>query len=142
MNEERTKILEMLAQGKITVADAERLMEAMGNTKSSAQSTEEPTRQISNNSKPKFMRIEVDEGPDGDRVNIRVPLQLLRAGVKFAGLIPEVARDKVNKSLEEKGINFDIANLKPDSLEDLVSSLGDLSLDVDGKDEKVRIYCE
>ena len=36
------------------------------------------------------------------KVNIRVPLQLLRAGVRLAGLIPTEARTHVNEALRER----------------------------------------
>ena len=47
------------------------------------------------------------------KVNVRVPMQLLRAGVKLTGVIPTRARDEVNAALRKEGIGFDINNLSP-----------------------------
>jgi hypothetical protein len=75
-------------------------------------------------------------------VNVRVPMQLLRAGVRLAGVIPDRARDQVNEALRKEGIPFDINKLTPDNLQDLVEQLRDLTVDVDNERAKVRVFCE
>ena len=65
------------------------------------------------------------------KVNIRVPMQLLRAGVRLAGLIPPQAREHVNEAMRERGIPFDLSQIKPDNLQELVDQLNDLTIDVD-----------
>jgi hypothetical protein len=135
MNDNRRKILEMLAAGKITPDEAERLLAALQN---------EPTE--ARNGKPKFIRvIATDEGRNGEpvNVNVRVPMQLLRAGVKLASLIPPHARDKVNAALRKEGILLDLNEIKPENLEDVIDHLSELAVDVDGgKKTKVRVFCE
>ncbi len=57
----------------------------------------------------------VEPGPSSDhhdRVNIRVPLKLIRAGLKLASFIPKDAQDKVNEALQEKGIDADFSKVK------------------------------
>ena len=81
-----------------------------------------------------------DDGPT--KVNIRVPMALLRAGVRLTSLIPPAARDQVNAELIKNGVPFDIGQLKPENLEDLIAHLDELTVDVDAQDAKVRIYCE
>ena len=83
------------------------------------------------------------------RVNTRVPMQLLRAGVKLAGLIPAQARDHVDRALHEQGIPFSMREIKPENLEEIVDQLADLTVDVDMDDldrkkqkVKVRVFCE
>ena len=76
------------------------------------------------------------------KVNVRVPLQLLRAGVRLSALIPVQARDQVNASMREHGVPFDIGQLKPENLEDLIEHLNDLTVDVDQERAKVRVFCE
>ncbi len=76
------------------------------------------------------------------KVNIRVPMQLLRAGVRLGALIPQPARDQVNAAMREHGVPFDVAQLKPENLEDLIEHLNDLTVDVDKETTKVRVYCE
>jgi hypothetical protein len=74
---------------------------------------------------------------------VRVPLQLIRAGVRLAALIPAAAHGPVNKALQERGIDIDVSKLKPEDFENLVQHLRDLTVDVEGKSgEKVRVFCE
>ncbi|HVU22015.1 MAG TPA: hypothetical protein VHE09_14890 [Rhizomicrobium sp.] len=144
MNEDRKQILDMLASGRITAEEAERLIAALERNPSSG--TAAPTRTFGSS---KYLRIQVEREPDpGDdaqtRVNIRVPIQLLRAGVKLKSLLPEDARDQMNDAMREKGVKFDINQFKPENLDEMLANLNDLSIDVDKKSRKakIRIFCE
>ena len=153
MNEHRRQILDMLSAGKITADEAERLLAAV--------ERESPAASSGNGSqspaaKAKYLRVLVDSENGGNpyhgpiKVNIRVPMQLLRAGVRLAGLIPPQAREHVNQAMRERGIPFDLSQLKPDNLQELVDQLNDLTIDVDvdnkggfGQEKvKVRVFCE
>jgi hypothetical protein len=137
MNENRHKILEMLSLGQITPDEAERLIAAL--------EQEPPAADSRPKVKVKYLRIVVaaDEKNDSSTtVNIRVPMQLLRAGVKLTSLIPPEARDRVNVALKNEGIQFDLNQIKPENLEELIDHLEDLTIDVDDKDVKVRVFCE
>ena len=136
MNDNRRQILDMLAQGKINAAEAEGLIAALERT---------PGTTLAPGAKAKYLRVLVDtddplDGPT--KVNVRVPMQLLRAGVRLTGVIPTRARDQVNEALRKEGIPFDINELTPDNLEELVEELRDLSVDVDNDKAKVRVFCE
>ncbi|MCE7002373.1 hypothetical protein LWC34_05935 [Kibdelosporangium philippinense] len=135
---ERKDVLELLAEGKITADEAERLIGALERVQPAVVPDVRPK------GKAKYLRLVVDTQDAGERtkVNIRVPLQLLRAGVKLAALIPPVAVDKVNAELTKAGVPFDLGQLKPEQLEELVDHLDDLTLDVDQPDTTVRIFCE
>lgn len=144
MNDDRKQILDMLASGRITADEAERLIAALERTPSSGPAA--PARTFGSS---KYLRIQVEREPDrGDgeqtRVNIRVPIQLLRAGVKLKSLLPEDARDQMNDAMREKGVNFDINQFKPENLDEMLANLNDLSIDVDKKNRKakIRIFCE
>ncbi len=76
------------------------------------------------------------------KVNVRVPIQLLRAGVKLTSIIPPRARDEVNRALAKEGIDVDIGKLTPERLEEVVEHLRDLQVDVDHENAKVRVFCE
>jgi len=143
MNNDRRAILQMLSDGKINADEAERLLSALDRTDPPSASA--PRLSAGHNGSPKYLRISVDtdepeEGPT--KVNIRVPMALLRAGVRLTSLIPPAARDQVNAELAKNGVPFDIGQLKPENLEDLVDQLNDLTVDVDQEKTKVRIYCE
>jgi hypothetical protein len=138
MSEETKKILEMLHQGKISVEEAENLLEAVSPQRASG---EEPAASIGNR---KYLRIQVDPVPGAenvDRVNVRVPMKLIRAGLKLAAFLPDDAQSQVKNALREKGINADLSKLTPADIEELIANLDDLTVDVEGK-QKVRIYSE
>ena len=85
MNEQRKDILEMLAQGKITPEEAEQLIAALERDLPPAAASSEARPK----GRPKYLRLMVDTNENGEpgRVNARVPLHLLRAGVQLAALI-------------------------------------------------------
>jgi hypothetical protein len=140
MNEPRTDILDMLAEGKITAAEAEQLIAALERDQQSAASSLDTRPK----GRAKYLRVVVDtmENDEPGRVNMRVPLQLLRAGVRLAALIPPQALEHVNTELTRSGVPIDLTQLKPDQLEALVEHLVELTVDVDQSDVKVRIFCE
>ncbi len=82
------------------------------------------------------------EGPT--KVNVRVPMQLLRAGVKLAGLIPASALHQANDAIRKQGVPVDLTQIKPENLEEIIDQLNDLTVDVDQQKGgvKVRVFCE
>jgi hypothetical protein len=142
MNEQRRQILQMLAEGKITADEAERLIDALER----AQPDSPPGAASRPNPRPKYLRVVVSDdsgGGDGPtRINIRIPLQLLRAGVRLASLIPPQALTKVNAELDKAGVPIDLTELKPQHIEELIEQLDDLTVDVDDPDTKVQVFCE
>lgn len=144
MNGDRRSILNMLAEGKITAEEAERLLVAMDRAPGAAPATAEPGYPTKRN-KARYLRVCVDSDEPGEgltKVNIRVPMELLRAGVRLSSIIPPAARDQVNAALREQGVPFDLHQLKPENLEELIDQLNDLTVDVDQERTKVRIFCE
>jgi hypothetical protein len=82
-------------------------------------------------------------GGDGPgRVNVRVPLQLLRAGVRLTSLIPPQALTQVNAELNKSEVPIDLTQLKPQHIEELVDQLDDVTVDVDHPEAKVQVFCE
>jgi hypothetical protein len=140
MNENRRQILEMLAAGKISADEAERLITALEQPPAPTATGTEPRQKT----KPKYIRVVVDDNGRGTstKANIRVPMQLLRSGVKLAALIPKAAQGHVNEALHEHGVQLDLSQIKPENLEELVDQLDELTVDVDDKDVKVRVFCE
>lgn len=144
MSEERRQILDMLAAGKINVDEAEKLLAAISDQTSSQ--SEDKQDQSSGGGKPsfKYLRILVEPGPHSEKqekVNIRVPSKLIRAGLKWAAFMPKHARSRVNEALTEKGIDMDFDKMSVEDIEELVTHIDDLTVDVEGK-EKIRIFCE
>jgi hypothetical protein len=44
--------------------------------------------------------------------------------------------------LKENGLDLDVSKIKPENLEELVAHLQELSVDVEGGGDKVRVFCE
>ena len=144
MENSRRQILDMLAEGKISVDEAERLLSLVFSEEPSASDSQQ-TKGGRPSAKYLCVRVEPGEGAGeelAERVNIRVPMALIRAGVKLATVIPSSAADSVNEKLRTKGINFDICSLKAEDLESLVDALQDLEVDVMDGRQKVRIFVE
>jgi hypothetical protein len=145
MNEDRRRILDMLAAGQVTAAEAERLLAALENPSAAAGAAADSGAKP----KPKFLRIFVEgEGKRGTplNVNLRVPMQLLRAGVKLSSILPSQARGPIAEALREKAnvsrARIDLTSLKPENLEELIESLDDLTVNVDSHNTKVRFTYE
>jgi hypothetical protein len=137
MTEERKKILEMLANGKVTTEEAEKLLNAVEikideTLKGGA---------LSKTKIPKYLFVKVDS-TNGDKVNIRVPLKIIRAGIKLKSLIPQEAQEKIDEKLGEKGVNFKLEDISDDNIHELMEALTEFEVNVeDRKGENVKIYC-
>jgi hypothetical protein len=138
MSEERKKVLEMLAAGKITAEEAEKLLDKLaGNASNAAPSNEPPQSSATpGDAKPKYLRIIVDQ-PGREQVNVRVPLSLVRSGRGLLAIMPK----HVNERLAEYGI--DAGSFTTMNIDDLGLDMRELHVDVDkGNGKKVRIFCE
>src|SRR5579864_6981804 len=125
MGEDRKRILDLLAEGRINADEVERLIAALSGEAAGARTGGPDAAGVRR--APKYLRVIVEANEFGreSKVNIRVPMQLLRAGVRLGGLIPGHARDQVNEALREHGIDIDIGKLKPETLEGLIEQLQD-----------------
>jgi hypothetical protein len=154
MSEDRTRILNLLAAGKITADEAERLLDALdaharagapsdarapGAGASGPALTGDPAPLIA--ALPKYLYVKVD-AVNGDNVNIKIPIALVRSGLKLTSLIQPQAMDKINDSMSEHGISVDLNNFKPEDVDELVTALRDMEVNVDAKNgDTVRVYC-
>jgi tape measure domain-containing protein len=153
MNENRRQILQMLADGKITTDEAERLLAALepGLESMTAEFAGKTSNGATVKTRSKYLRVlvEADESSTGMKglttVNVRIPMQLLRAGVRLASLIPQQAHDQFDEALSKHGVPITLSQIKPENLEELIDHLEDLTVDVDGMEgnkTKVRVFCE
>jgi len=140
MSEERRQILKMLSEGKIDVSEAERLLDAVNETPEKAELAETAGEKT----KLKYLRVQVEPKGNGkgERVNVRIPLQLIRAGAKIASFLPNGAKFNIERSLKDKGVNFSLSDINRENVDELINALREMSIDVDSDDEMVRIFCE
>jgi hypothetical protein len=134
MSNDRRKILEMLAEGKITAEDADRLLARIEEGRPADSPGEAGPRSAP---RPlKYLRVLVDS-EDGDKVNVRVPIALVRTGLVLGTLIPAGASDELKKS------GIDLSGLSALDGEELTEALRELNVDVDSADgDTVRVFCE
>ena len=141
MNPERLRVLDLLAQGKISSSEAASLLDALGSQPSPASAASDAP------AAPRYLRVVVEgtEGSEGGagKVNVRVPMNLIRAGVRLAALLPPGVHEQINKALRENGVDIDVSKIRPENLEEVVEHLGELTVDVEGsRGERVRVFCE
>lgn len=123
-SEEKKQILEMLTSGKITQEQAMELLNALDETEEETISTP--------SSEKKFLRIRVDDKSGGDKVNINIPLGLVKIGLKLAS---KYADDDDLKALEKVDMD-EVLQMIEEGVE------GKL-VEVDTNEgEKVEIYVE
>jgi hypothetical protein len=162
MSEDTRRVLDLLAKGKITVEEADQLLAAL---KSAAESdAAAPRPDAGDPQKPKYIRIAVRKtgswpgvptGGDHEawawpgyigkgrtkEVNIRVPLSVVRGGMRLGAIVPGLG-DRVTSKLREQGIDLDLAKMDAAQVEALLRDLGDMTIDVDEGRHQVRISCE
>jgi len=149
MTDNQKRILEMVADKKITADEAYRLLSLVQPAADSGGDGLKIPKPV-----PKYLRVVVDtehsweneSGVGRDKgpvhVNVRVPVALIRAGVKLASLIPPEAYNQMDEKLKDRGIMFDLRNMKPENIDELVQAINELEVDIQGAEEKVRIYTE
>jgi polyhydroxyalkanoate synthesis regulator phasin len=102
IKEEMTKVLEMVQEGKITAAQGQQLLEAMG-------AYEEGHSTSVSSAKKMKLYIKV-LSHDGDKVNVALPLYMVKAGIRLGTSMgkkyaPEelgdIDMDEVVKMVEE-----------------------------------------
>lgn len=143
MSDEARRVLELLAQGKISVDEADQLLRALNDKGSRADVS--PSDAMAVAAKPRFMRIHVHKpgkpGREDKDVNIRVPMALIRGGMRLGTMIPGF-HASMNARLRERGIDVDLSKMDPALLESMLSDMGEINIDVEQTGEQVRITCE
>ena len=126
MSEEKKIILEMLKEGKISVEEAEQLLEKVDN----GETINTPPRANKPNSK-KFLRVRVTE-EDKVKANVNIPIALAEVGLN---LVP-----KNKLKVDGKQINMDqILKLIEEGTE---GEIVNIDAEDEGKNYKVKIYID
>ena len=135
MNTECRKVLDMVAGGKLSSADAERLLSKLA--ESAEDETKRPSGDGTTGTDPlRYLRVVVDS-QEGDKVNVRVPLGLLRTGIQLSAMLPLLAGDKLKAS------GIDLSHLTGLSGDELLDELRHLEVNVDSTNgDTVRVFCE
>jgi len=142
MSDETRRVLDLLAQGKITVDEADRLLKAVA-----AAPPPEAASQPGSTPRPRWLRINIQkqsEDRDGERknVNVRVPISFVKGGMRLGALIAPFAGEKAIARLRERGYDLDLTRLDAEAIETWLKDLDDLNVNIDNGKEQVRITCE
>lgn len=133
MSEETRKVLEMLSNGKVSVQEAEQLLKAIST----------PGTENERKTEPRYFRVLINkparEGKKAEAVNIRVPITVVRGGLRLGALFPGMLGNK--KIQLGNGNELDLSKVTYTDLEAMIKDIGELTVDVDG-DAQVRIRCE
>lgn len=136
MSDERRQIIDMLAEGKISGEEAEKLLERLDQQREQYGDEGAGEGDPSKAGKPKYLRVMVNS-TGGDKVNVRVPMALIRTGLKLTTMLPPEASEKI----KEHGI--DLSQLSELQGDELIEALRELTVDVDSANgDTVRVYCE
>ncbi len=140
MSVERKKVLELVATGKITIEEAEKLLNKL-DTLAGAESASGPavsSEAKTSDSKPlRYLRVEVERPGSSDNVNVRIPFSFIRASAGMHLLLPQNVQDRLHAN------GVDIGSLSRLKGQELENVLKELNVQVDESDgKKVRVFCE
>ena len=137
---ERTRILNMISEGKITVEEAEKLLDALD--KRSSDETEALELKDKRGRKPKKLHVNIDssENAKKSKVDIHIPLSIIRT---FGPIIVKNLPPEAKAEMDKSGVNF--AQIVED-IDKIILEGSDediVNIDTEGDDAaKIRIYLE
>ncbi|MEL7569917.1 MAG: hypothetical protein AAGU14_05080 [Eubacteriaceae bacterium] len=138
--EDKTRILNMVSEGKITVDEASILLDALSKKEKIA---EEPIAMKGKQGrKPTKLRVNIDanENSKKSKVNVNIPLSLVKTlGPIISKNLPKEAKEEMDK----KGVDL-VAIMN--SIDEFIEAAGEediVNVDIEGDEPaKVRVYVE
>lgn len=135
-DESQKKILEMLSEGKISVEEATALLSKLDTGEDPAEEGADAEDAPVKKKTPRYLRVVVDSA-EGDKVNVRVPLSLIKTGIKLSALVPGNAAEEISNH------GFDLSQLSKLDGDELIEALNELQVDVDSADgDTVHVFTE
>jgi len=134
LNADRRRILDMLAARDISIDEADLLL---GHDPAFAVKSDTRT--------PKFLRLVLeprDQAANRRKVDIRVPLGLLRSGVQIARSIPMEKRGPMIIALGTHSLALDLSGVDAENVDEFMAQFKNLTTEIDKKDETLRLFCE
>ena len=146
------RVLDLLAQGKITVDEAHKLIDALAASApvSDGPSAGAPT---AGRPTPRWVRINIvkpaKDGKQDKEVNIRVPIAVVKGGMRLGAIIGTFAGEKAALKMKSQGIDLNLPQIKSDfskmngeEFDAFMKALDDVNIDIDDGKSQVRITCE
>jgi hypothetical protein len=146
------RILDLLAQGKVTVDEADQLLKAVGAATAPGPVGDAPAGDAGV-PRPRWIRINVRKPANENRkakdVNIRVPVAVMKGGIRLGAIIASFAGEKAAQRMRERGMDLDLAKISGDlskmngpEFDQFLKTLDDVNIEVDDGKAQVRITCE
>lgn len=137
MEEERRQILEMLAKGKINSEEAEKLLNAVDK---GSDVESDSSEKIKN---PKYMIIMVRKNKGKSRdINVKIPLFMIRAGVKLSSFLPGGAKDSIGEAFKKNNMDINSDTFGPENFQQMIGIMEEMKIDIDKEDTTVRFRFE
>ena len=146
------RVLDMLSQAKISIDDADRLIKAMRMERPADSAT---TDQAADSRPPvRWFRINIhkpakDEAHKPKDVNIRVPIAVVKGGMRLGAIIATFAGEKAAQRMKERGLDLDLSTINGDlsrmngaEFDTFMKSLDDMNIEIDDGKSQVRITAE
>lgn len=131
MSEERLKILNMVAEGKIKPEEAERLITALKDV----------------SEKVRFLKVRVfEKDKEKPKVKVDIPIGALKLFLKLGATIQGFAPEGFKMNI--KGKEFKIDEFTPELIDKILSEIGEdgkftlVEVDDSDKNERVEVYIE
>ena len=132
MSEEKRKILQMVADGKLTPEEADRLLDAVKDVRG----------------KKRFFKVRVYDGARGGKptVNVNIPIAVLKLASKFGHAFKGMMPEGMKVNMHGKELSLD--EFTPELIDEVLDGLGEgekfLLAEVTDEDkgEYVEVYIE
>ena len=98
MSDEKSRILQMFRDGKISVEEGVELLDALDDTVNSRAPV--PGKKLED----RFLRVRVDGAKD--KVNVNIPLSLLRVASHFGSMATNFIPDDARREMAGKGLDI------------------------------------
>jgi hypothetical protein len=147
------RVLDLVAQGKLTVDEADRLIKALSadpppETAAPAEDTATDGRE-----RVRWIRINIqkpaNDGHKAKNVNIRVPIAVVKGGMRLGAIIGTFAGDKAARRMKAQGLDIDLAKISSDlsqmngpEFDEFLRSLNETNIEIDDGKSQVRITAE
>jgi hypothetical protein len=146
------RILDLLSQGKITVDEADRLIKAVSGDQPAATATADTA--ADGRPRARWFRINIrkpakDQMHAAKDVNIRVPIAVVKGGMRLGAIIATFAGEKAAQRMKERGLDLDLSTINGDlsrmngaEFDAFMKSLDDMNIEIDDGKSQVRITAE
>ena len=145
------RVLDMLQDGKITIDEADRLLKAL--TADRSPETAGANTATHASERVRWIRINIqkpaNDGHKAKNVNIRVPIAVVKGGMRLGAIIGTFAGDKAARRMKAQGLDIDLAKISSDlsqmngpEFDEFLRSLNETNIEIDDGRSQVRITAE